>query len=369
MKITCLIDNLSSGGAQRQMCMLAPLLKQHGYDVEVLCYFDHDFFSYLLTEAQVPFRVIPWTNKVQRIAAVYKTLRSSKPDVVIAYLETPSLMAELATIPSHPFKLIVSERNTVLSPGFRNKLFYNFHRLADVVVPNSYSQQKILEKHAPYLKGKIHPIINCVDLNKYKPAKKHLENDSLNILIVGSFKNQKNPLGLCEAVRIIKEQGIPVPFEIDWYGNNLFINGVSSRKSKLYFDVLDNVKKNGLENLLKIHEPVRDIVPLYQAADVLCLPSFYEGCPNVVAEAMACGRPILAGNVCDNPMLVKEGENGFLFDPKDPEEIASTILRFVQLPSEAREQMGTRSRQIVEKVFSPQAFVENYIQLIKKLAP
>ena len=44
MKIVCLIDNLSAGGAQRQMVMLAKLLKQNGHDITILTYYPHDFF-------------------------------------------------------------------------------------------------------------------------------------------------------------------------------------------------------------------------------------------------------------------------------------------------------------------------------------
>jgi glycosyltransferase involved in cell wall biosynthesis len=53
-----------------------------------------------------------------------------------------------------------------------------------------------------------------------------------------------------------------------------------------------------------------------RAADVFCLPSYSEGCPNVVVEALACGRPIVATNVGGIPELVKEA-SGFLIPPHD----------------------------------------------------
>jgi glycosyltransferase involved in cell wall biosynthesis len=362
-----LIDSLDSGGAQRQMCMLAPLLKGRGYDVEVLTYFPHDFFAHLLEEAGIRWRLVPWNNKLQRIFTVRKALRQAKPDVVISFLETPSLMAELAIWPGRPFKLIVSDRNTTLKPAFKDKISYNLHRLADAVVPNSYSQKKVLLREAPYLKDRIHPIINCVDLEKYKPADTMAHNDPMKILVVGSFKRQKNPLGLCEAARITHQKKKTLDFQIHWYGNNLFVNGQPSRFSGPYLEVLEKIKEYRLDGVIKIFEPVKDILSVYQNADVLCLPSFFEGCPNVLAEAMACGKPVLASNVCDNSMFVEDDGNGFLFDPNDPNEIASSIVRFLQLPTESRNRMAIRSRQIVEEMMSPQLFVQRYIKLINHL--
>lgn len=359
MKITCLIDYLDSGGAQRQMCMLASLLKERGYDVEVLTYFPQDFFAYMLKEAQVPHRVILWKNKFERIFAVRKALRHAKPEVVISYLETPSVMAELATIPDRPFKLIVSERNTTLKPGFKDKIYYSLHRFADAVVPNSYSQQKVLEKEAPYLKNKIHTITNCVDLNQYSPADTHIQNNPLQILVLARFEPQKNALGLAEALRIIRERRPDIQHEIHWHGR--YSKG---NNEDLFNNLKKKIEQYSLKDTFLLFEPVQDVLPLYHQSDAVCMPSFYEGCSNVIAEAMACGKPILAGNVCDNPMLVTEKKNGFLFDPNNPTSIADAIIKFSELSVEAKNEMSKESRRIVESLLSPERCVEKYIDVI-----
>ena len=82
---------------------------------------------------------------------------------------------------------------------------------------------------------------------------------------------------------------------------------------------------------------------------------------------MACGKPILASDVCDNPLLVKDGENGFLFDPKDPQDIAAAIIRFAEQSPVQLEQMGQASRKRAEKMLSPDVFVNKYIELIEQL--
>ena len=60
-----------------------------------------------------------------------------------------------------------------------------------------------------------------------------------------------------------------------------------------------------------------EVAQWMRAADIFCLPSHSEGCPNVIVEALACGRPIVASNVGGIPELVDEG-CGILMAPRDP---------------------------------------------------
>jgi teichuronic acid biosynthesis glycosyltransferase TuaC len=61
-----------------------------------------------------------------------------------------------------------------------------------------------------------------------------------------------------------------------------------------------------------------------RAADVFCLPSYSEGCPNVVVEALACGRPLVATNVGGIPELVNE-TSGLLVPPRDTEALRGAL--------------------------------------------
>jgi glycosyltransferase involved in cell wall biosynthesis len=72
-----------------------------------------------------------------------------------------------------------------------------------------------------------------------------------------------------------------------------------------------------------------------QRHDALIHPSLYEGLPNAVCEALAAGLPVLISNVCDHPLLVVEGERGFLFDPSDPLSIAMSIERAAALDADS----------------------------------
>jgi len=68
----------------------------------------------------------------------------------------------------------------------------------------------------------------------------------------------------------------------------------------------------------------------YNAADVFCLASEQEGCPNVLLEAMACGRPLVASRVGGNPELVSSGECGILVNSHSPVELAEALEKALQ---------------------------------------
>ena len=67
------------------------------------------------------------------------------------------------------------------------------------------------------------------------------------------------------------------------------------------------------------------LVKFYNSADLLCLPSFSEGFPNVIIESLMCGTPVVASSVGGIPEIIKDGVNGFLIDPKSPESIVQAL--------------------------------------------
>lgn len=370
MKIACLIDSLNSGGAQRQLCMLAIGLKKCGCEVEIITYYHFDFFRPVINREEIPLKVIQSKNKLQRIINIRKAIRNSKPDIVISYLNTPNLLAELSGLPSRNFGLIVSERDTehggITFSCIRRFLF---HLLADAVVTNSNSQAAVIKKTAPWLRSRLATIHNCVDLEKFHSDSKITTAplDPTRILVLGRFEPQKNPFTLLLAIEsIVKEHG-KTNLVVDWYGNDFFINGEPTPKSSLFLKLKNEIERRSLTNHFRLHTPDEEVVKLYQSASVVCLPSLHEGCSNVICEAMACGKPILASSVGDNPWLIEEGVTGYLFSPESPGEIADTIMRFMALPRDTREEMGRSCRKRAESSFSPSDFIQKYQELFRQI--
>jgi glycosyltransferase involved in cell wall biosynthesis len=101
-----------------------------------------------------------------------------------------------------------------------------------------------------------------------------------------------------------------------------------------------------------------DLPACYGLAGALVLPSASDQWGLVVNEAMAAGLPVLVSSRCGcAPELVREGENGFTFDPDDADRLADGLTRMAALAPGRREAMGCRSRQLIA-AFTPEAFAK-----------
>ncbi len=78
--------------------------------------------------------------------------------------------------------------------------------------------------------------------------------------------------------------------------------------------------------------PVEDVPAFYAAADAFCLPSYAEGVPIVLMEAMASGLPVVATRIAGIPELVTDAESGLLVDPGDQRALAGALSRLARSP-------------------------------------
>lgn len=359
MKALCVIDTLGPGGAQRQLVGLSTFLQKYGMDVQVLSYYDDSFYVEELIRAEVSYKIITSAkNPLTRYVSVSRYIKDQSPDVVIAFLEMPSIMCCIARLFNHTFRLFVSERNTNQNINWKDRLRFNMYRIADFIIPNSYSQKKFIEQYFLKLMPKVVTIPNFVDLDMFVPNE-HQRGEVPEILVVASVWPPKNTIGFISALAQLKNRAVSL--HVSWYG--LIGNPISEYQQQC----LDEIKRFGLEDYIQLFPKTKQIKEKYQAADYFCLPSFFEGTPNVLCEAMATGLPVVCSSVCDNAEYVHEGENGFLFNPCDAGSIASAIEKLIKLSDEDYKSFCIESRHIAEKKLSKSRFVQQYIELIEKL--
>jgi glycosyltransferase involved in cell wall biosynthesis len=128
------------------------------------------------------------------------------------------------------------------------------------------------------------------------------------------------------------------------------------------------IRKFDLETKVKLllhYIPDEDLPGLYNASDIYILPSFIEGMPLSLMEAMACAKPVIATNVGDVPLLVKDGVNGFLIPPGDPEILVQKIIHLYSRP-ELKKIMETNNAEKMLK-FDWDNISKKYLQLYLQL--
>lgn len=95
------------------------------------------------------------------------------------------------------------------------------------------------------------------------------------------------------------------------------------------------------------------------------MPSYTEGIPNIMLEAMACGTPVLATPVGAIPDIIKDGQTGFLLENNSPECIAETVLKVLDMPDDKLEKVSDNACALVEKKFTFEAAVERWSGIIE----
>lgn len=361
-KILLVIDLLNSGGAQRQLVGLAKLLKDAGHSPKVVYYIEHSFYKKFLDENGVESEMLmPDTkNEKKRDLFFYlhvkKNLRTAiktfKPDTIIAYMDLPNILSVFATPKHMPCRLIVSERNTTQHIGLMERVKYRCFNRTDAIVPNSHAQERFITANYPRLQSKMVTITNFVDTEMFTPVADKISNEKPLILTVGRLAPQKNIMTYLKVLKRLKDNG--VAFRALWYGGGF----------DAYSDqCLEAVRVYGIEEMFEFRPPTREIVTVYQQADLFCLPSLYEGFPNVVCEAMSCGLPVVASNVCDNPDII-DSSCGLLFNPKDEEDMFNKLKTILTKPQSELIALGEASRLRAVNLFSAEKFLEEYEKIL-----
>ncbi|MBQ6676461.1 MAG: glycosyltransferase family 4 protein, partial [Clostridia bacterium] len=112
-------------------------------------------------------------------------------------------------------------------------------------------------------------------------------------------------------------------------------------------DFVEEFVKDGT---VERYDETNDVRPYYGLCGVYVLPSYREGTPRTVLEAMAMGRAVITTDTPGCRETVVDGENGFLVPAKDSETLAEKMIWFVEHP-EAIPAMGEKSRKLVEEKF------------------
>jgi glycosyltransferase involved in cell wall biosynthesis len=109
-----------------------------------------------------------------------------------------------------------------------------------------------------------------------------------------------------------------------------------------------------------------DVAPFYSAFDALILPSSNEGTPVSAIEALAAGRPVVATRVGGVPDVVRDGEDGFLVEAGDTDELADRLEQLARDPA-LRERMGRQGRERVLPRYAVNRLVEDVDELYRSL--
>lgn len=215
---------------------------------------------------------------------------------------------------------------------------------------NHFVQNNLIkDKQAVIIKG------SGVDCSVFKPSKDHVEGQL--ILLASRMIQDKGIYEFVEAAEIVKKQKPNVRFVLAGMSDDGNPNAIPVHQLESWTD-------EGIVEWVGYRE---EMVSLIQQSSMVVLPTTYpEGVPKILIEAAACGKPIITSDRPGCREIVTDRINGFLIDPGDSSELASTILTLLNDP-ELGKKYGGSGRERVLNEFSEEIVIEKTLALYRRM--
>jgi glycosyltransferase involved in cell wall biosynthesis len=358
-RIFYLITELEIGGAEKALFELATRLDRTRFEPTVACLSGRGPIGDRLREKGIEVILIDmrgWWD-LGAWLRLRRALRANRPHVLHSFLFHANLVGSLAAVGSGIGMKIASIR--VEEPRRRHLWLQCLTQgLTDVFTCVSESARQYTHRRAHVPLHKLVVVPNGVDPSECDlpvlapPPEWRLPEGAPVVAFVGRLDRQKNPLLLLRAAARVLRDAPETVFA--FAGKGPLETRCRAEADRL--NISASVRWLGWQS---------DIRPLLATMDLLALPSCWEGMPNVILEAMACGKPAVATNVGGCAELIVEGETGFLAPPGDEAALAERILRLLRDPA-LRRRLGAAARERVKREFSLSAMVRGNESLYEK---
>ena len=280
----------------------------------------------------------------------WKLMKEVKPDMVITYTIKPNIYGGLC---AGMRRIPCIATITGLGTAFEKKgpllrlvvLMYKVGLRKDVCIFfQNASNREVFKKYNIHGKKDRLVMGSGVNLQKhcYEP---YPEWDETHFLYVGRVMKAKGIVEYLEAAKCLHSD--KVFFDIMGYCD------------EDYQDALDDLEKQGVIRQIGFQTEVR---PYLAAASAIVVASFHEGMSNVLLEAAATGRPVIATRISGCMEAFEEGKTGFGFTPGHAEELIKAMEKFLALSVEERKQMGLAGRKKMELEFDREKIADAYME-------
>ena len=348
--IAIFVSTLGSGGAEKQAALLASVLSRH-YNVHFVALYGDtetsDFVMSILNRSEV--KVYPLVGSQSKKFKEYASiLKSNNVVCSFNYLTKCDFWGSIIAKRCGVKKVYNGIRNSKLD-GYKNVLEWISHNLvATGTIFNCYSGEKAFIKKG-FRKCKCMTIPNCFP-NISDPIEK-TDKKLVRIITVARFHPQKDYETAVKAIAFLKKECKNVVFDLCGYG-------------VLEDQIREWVKLYGVEDVVEFHIHPNNIPELLRQADIYISTSLFEGTSNSIMEAMNWCLPIVATCVGDNDKLVLDGENGYLTEIGNAEQIATKLKALVS-DKALRQKMGLKSNKHLRDNYSMEVFEDRYLRVIQ----
>jgi len=346
-------------------------LISEGHEVIVMAPVDK-FITYTETIREVthiPIRHLhrDSVNPFQDLRLLFELLklyRRYKPDLVIHYTVKPNIYGGIAArmlgIPS--IGVITGLGYSLMHEGWINVITrflykWSLHYHRKVIFENN--DDKLLFQKAGLISGaKSVSIKGCgVDSSFFSPNGDGRTNGMITFTFIGRLLYDKGVKEFIEAAQILKKQNHKIQF---WLIGEIDRENPSAVRN-------DDLVKWVRDPSIHYHGATDNIRKFIEKSDCIVLPSYREGMPRVIMEAMSMERPVITTDTAGCRETVDEKINGYLVPVKDSAALAEAMNEFLLLDTAARDRMGKAGRVKVLSEFDDRIIAEQLYDIIQHI--
>jgi glycosyltransferase involved in cell wall biosynthesis len=213
------------------------------------------------------------------------------------------------------------------------------------MVPDEFLGRKLVQGGYPAVK--IQRNVNPFFVNPTRPQTSRQD----YVIYVGRFIRQKGVLTLLRAMSLVRSK----------------VRLVLVGQGELEGEIQSVIDQLGLKNKVLLEGPQwgEAVEYLIIGASAVIIPSeWYDNLPLILCQANALGKPVIASRIDGIPEYIRDGQNGYLFTPGDPVELAGCIDRVMTLSNKVYNSLSLSSRNVAEKEFDYPVHYKKIIELI-----
>jgi glycosyltransferase involved in cell wall biosynthesis len=351
MRITLVITNLATGGAETMLLKLVQKIDRERFSLKVISLMGLGEVGPKIINLGIPVYAVGMRRgglpSPKALWRLWQLLRQSKPDVVHTWMYHSDLLGGVAARLIGCRRLIWGIRHSNLSKTENKRSTLWVVKLCAAlsrVVPMrvlSCSHRALGEHLAVgYAAAKLHVIPNGFDLGFFAPDARArtslrtelgLPADAPLVGLVARYDSQKNHVGFVVAAALLNERSPDVHFVLA--GQNIDAGNA---------ELVAAIDQKGLRSRMHLLGLRGDVPRLMAALDVLALSSHGESFPNVLGEAMACGVPCVVTDVGDSAEIV--GTTGRVVPAGDMVGLANGLFELLELSTDQRTLLGEQAR-------------------------
>jgi len=368
MRILHVINSLRYGGAAALVAQWGEQFRVQGHQMDVCTIYLKGQFALDLERQGIPiYNLARRKYDFRVVLPLARLIRSGRYDAVHAHLFPTSLFVALASYLASGPRYIFSEHNVAnrrrKNPVFKLLDWFIYRRFSQIISVSKVVRDSLL-LWLPGLREKVCVIQNSVDPEHFSAPRSQIPYlrrqmgiapEEFVILYAGRLAPAKGPDILLQAISLLPANFGPI---------KVLIAGEGPLEKTLR----DQAATSSVDGRVDFLGLRKDIAHLLNLADLVVLPSRWEGLPMILLEAMAARRPVIATRVGGIPEVIQDGINGLLVDPEDPQALARTIVIALESP-DLRRRLEVGARQTICTEYSVRHAVQSLFEIYSMQAP